>query len=143
MTGSGATPLKNLLAEAAAHYDAGRWPEADAAYRAALDLAPRKAPVMHNLGIVAAGAGDPTRAIEWFDRVIAAEPGYAAAHANRAVALLKLGRPHEAVASITSAVADGEWANMWRRSSTLGQLRFTSTATTPAGASVSMVAALA
>jgi hypothetical protein len=60
---------------------------------------------MHNLGIVAAGAGDPTRAIEWFDRVIAAEPGYAAAHANRAVALLKLGRPHEAIPGFQRAAS--------------------------------------
>lgn len=103
MTGPDAVQLKSLLAEAAAHYHAGRWQGAEAAYRAALDLAPHKAPVMHNLAIIAASAGDLTRAIAWFDRVIEAEPGYAAAHANRAVALLKLGRRQEATAGFMRA----------------------------------------
>jgi hypothetical protein len=105
MPGSDAAPLKDLLAEAAAHYHAGRWQEAEAAYRAALDHAPHKAPVMHNLGIIAAGAGDPEQAIKWFDQVIEAEPGYAAAYANRAVALLKLGRRQEAIVGFTRATS--------------------------------------
>lgn len=105
MTGSDAAPLKDLLAEAAAHYHAGRWQDAEAAYRAALDQAPNKAPVMHNLGIVAAGAGDPVQAISWFDQVIEAAPGYAVAHANRAVALLELGRRREAIAGFVRATS--------------------------------------
>src|SRR5215467_4893606 len=105
MPRSDLAPLRDLLAAAAAHYHAGRWREAEAAYRAALDLVPHKASVMHNLGIVAAGAGDATCAIAWFDRVIEAEPGYAAAHANRAVALLKLGRPHEAIPGFQRAAS--------------------------------------
>jgi tetratricopeptide (TPR) repeat protein len=105
MTGPDAAQLKNLLAEAAAHYHAGRWREAEAAYRAALDLGRHKAPIMHNLGIIAAGAGDPVQAIKWFDQVIEVEPGYAAAHANRAVALLKLGRRQEAIAGFTRATS--------------------------------------
>lgn len=105
MSRSDAAPLKDLLAEGAAHYRAERWREAEAAYRAALALAPHKAPVMHHLGIVAAGAGDPARAIAWFDRVIEAEPGYAAAHANRAVALLRLDRPQDAIAGFSRATS--------------------------------------
>lgn len=105
MTGSDVAPLKSLLADAAAHYRAGRWQEAETAYRAALDRASHKAPVMHNLGIVAGGAGDLARAIEWFDRVIEAEPHYATAYANRAIALLKLGRRQEAIAGFTRAAS--------------------------------------
>ncbi len=39
--------------------------------------------------------------------------------------------PLPATADRTSAVAVGEWANMWRRSSTFGQLTLTSMAATP------------
>jgi hypothetical protein len=105
MTGSDAASLQSLLAEAEAHYHAGRWLQAEAAYRGALERAPHKASVMHNLGIVAAGAGDPTCALTWFDRAVEAEPGYAAAHANRAVALLELGRRHEAILGFVRSVS--------------------------------------
>src|SRR5439155_8707816 len=50
------------------------------------------------------------------------------------------GRPHARLASTTSAVAAAEWANMRRRSSTLGHDTFTSTATTPSGAPERIVA---
>ena len=46
-------------------------------------------------------------------------------------------------AATTSAVAVAEWANMRRRSSTLGQLTLHSTATTWLGRSASSLAALA
>jgi len=51
------------------------------------------------------------------------------------------GRRQPAVASITDRVAVVEWANMCRRSSRLGQERFTSTATTSLGARASRSAA--
>ena len=59
------------------------------------------------------------------------------------LSLAHRGRPTTAVASITSAVACAEWANMSFLASTLGQLRFTSTATSRGPASASMAAALA
>ena len=49
-------------------------------------------------------------------------------------------RPH-AVAVMTRAVASAEWANMRERSSTLGQLTLTSTATMHAPAGVAAAAA--
>ena len=53
------------------------------------------------------------------------------------------GRAAARAAVIAAAVASGEWANTSRRASTLGQLRFTSTATTHGGAPASIAAALA
>lgn len=97
--------LEVLLAAAAAHVEARRWPDAHSAYRAALDLAPNKITITHKLGIVAANAGDPAGALGWFDQVIAGEPTYAAAHYNRAVALLKLRRQQDAIAAFVHAAA--------------------------------------
>ena len=59
------------------------------------------------------------------------------------LSLAQRGRRQAALAATASAVADAEWANMRRRSSRLGQLTFTSTATTSGGAPASMAAALA
>lgn len=103
MTEFEAPQLKELLEDAAAYCHAGRWREAETAYRAALAIAPRKTSILHNLGVVAAHAGDPLTAIEWFDQVIEAEPAYAAAHCNRAVALLGLGREQDAIAGFARA----------------------------------------
>ena len=57
------------------------------------------------------------------------------------LSLAQRGRPHPSVTAIAASVASGEWANMPERSSTLGQLRFTSTATTSGGASARASAA--
>jgi hypothetical protein len=57
------------------------------------------------------------------------------------LSLAHRGRPQAAVAATTAAVASAEWANTSDRDSTFGQERFTSTATTSAGASASAVAA--
>ncbi len=51
-----------------------------------------------------------------------------------APSLAQRGRRHPLVASIAARVATAEWENMCRRSSRFGQERFTSTATTSAGA---------
>ena len=59
------------------------------------------------------------------------------------LSLAQRGRLQAALAATASAVAVAEWANMRRRSSRLGQLTFTSTATTSGGAPASMDAALA
>ena len=50
------------------------------------------------------------------------------------LSLAQRGRPHSVAAS-TRAVASAEWANMRERSSTLGQLTFTSSATMQAPSS--------
>ena len=52
--------------------------------------------VLHNLGVVAAQAGDPATALDWFDKTIALAPGYSRAYLNRAGALHELERLEEA-----------------------------------------------
>ena len=86
-----------LVAAAIAHHEAGRLAEAETAYRAALVISPAHAITRHNLGALVAAQGKHVSAIALFDEVIAAEPDYAAAHYNRAVALHALGRSREAI----------------------------------------------
>jgi Flp pilus assembly protein TadD len=97
--------FNTLVAAAVAHHKSGRLDEAEAAYRAALDISPARAAVMHNLGVVAAARGDTAAAIAWFDKAIEREPHYASAHYNRAVALEALGRRRDAIQGFLQACA--------------------------------------
>jgi tetratricopeptide (TPR) repeat protein len=99
------TQFNELFAGAMAHYEAGRLREAEAAYRAALDISPRHSIAAHNLGVVTAAQGKHLSAIAHFDHAIAAEPRYASAYYNRAVALERLGRRREAIANFSRACA--------------------------------------
>jgi tetratricopeptide (TPR) repeat protein len=92
------------IADAAAHFRAGRLSEAAAAYHAALTRLPDHVGVLHNLGVVAAHQGQHRAAIEWFDAALALERGYASAHYNRAVAHQALGRTAEAIDGFTHAL---------------------------------------
>ena len=62
-----------------------------------------------------------------------AAPAISARSATVGLSLAQRGTsgPSAATAASTSAVAVGEWANMWRRSSTFGQLTLTSMAVSP------------
>ena len=81
-----------LIAVAMAHHQDGRFAEAEAGYKAVLKIAPGNVGVLHNLGILAAQTYQPREAIGYFDRVIAAEPVYAAAYFNKGNALRALGK---------------------------------------------------
>lgn len=102
-----------LAAEAAAHWQAGRAAEAEAAYLAALAVTPGHSAIVHNLGVLAARRGDHQTAIERFDTAIASEPNYASAHYNRAVSCVAAGRPEEAIAGFAraSALEPGHYAS--------------------------------
>ena len=63
-----------------------------------------------------------------------AAPAISVRSVTLGLSLAQRGRPQPAVAAMASAVRAGEWANIARRLSTLGQLRLTSTATTSGGA---------
>ena len=66
--------LNELGAAAAAHYSAGRYAEAVAAYRMALAIAPRNAGILHNLGVALAAAGQSDDAAASFRNASAAAP---------------------------------------------------------------------
>jgi hypothetical protein len=105
MAGRTKIEFGNLVADASAHHNSGRLDEAEAAYRAALEISPAHAAIMHNLGVLAAVRGDSGAAIKWFDLAIESEPRYASAHYNRAVALEALGRRRDAIQSFHRACA--------------------------------------
>jgi len=100
-----ATDMAGLAAAAAAHYQAGRLPDAEAAYRAALAADPGNPAVMQNIGVIAAALGRYRDAIELFDEAIALRPRSVAAHYNRALALLALGERRGAIDALSRVCA--------------------------------------
>src|SRR5437763_13684941 len=92
-----------LVAEAEGHYEAGRLADAEAAYRAALEISPGHAPTIYNLGVVVAARGRYENAISYLEAAIAAQPDYAAAHHSLGLTLLALGRIPEAIESLQRA----------------------------------------
>ncbi|MGE0036572.1 MAG: tetratricopeptide repeat protein [Xanthobacteraceae bacterium] len=89
--------FRSLVTDAAAHFRAGRWADAEDTYRAALALAPGDPAVTHNLGATVAALGRHRDALGCFDAALSADPGFVSAHYNRAVALYALGDTTEAV----------------------------------------------
>jgi tetratricopeptide (TPR) repeat protein len=94
-----------LVAQAAAHHGAGRLPEAEASYRAALALSPGHAAIINNLAVIAASGGRQSDAIALFDEALAREPSHVAAHYNRGAALVALGRTGDALMSFERVCA--------------------------------------
>ena len=105
ISGLAAPDVAALAASAEAHVQAGRLVEAQAAYQAALALAPDNLGVTHNLGAIAAMCGDCHDAITRFDAVIAREPRSVAAQYNRALALLSLGQRRDAIEGFSRVCA--------------------------------------
>ncbi len=97
--------LDELLSQAFAHQKVGRFAEAEVAYIKALELAPGRVSIQHNLAVVLAARGDHAGALVLLDRALATEPGYASAHYNRGVALQRLGRAGEAIVALARAAA--------------------------------------
>jgi tetratricopeptide (TPR) repeat protein len=89
--------FRAIVAAASAHFQAGRPAEAESDYRAALSIVPGDAVVRHNLGVAIAAQGHHRAAIDCFDEALKSDSSFAAAHYNRAVALLKLGETQEAM----------------------------------------------
>jgi len=97
--------LDDLIAAAAVHYQAGRVVDAEAAYQAALALAPGDTAIIHNLGVIAAAQGQHQAAIALFEDVIGHQPHYVSAHYNRALAFLASGQSKAAIEGLTRACA--------------------------------------
>lgn len=97
--------FRALVADAMAHFQAGRPVEAENAYRDALALAPADPAVIHNLGVAIAAQGRHRDAVGHFDEALRADAGYVSAHYNRAVALMTLGEAQQAIKSFGRAAA--------------------------------------
>jgi tetratricopeptide (TPR) repeat protein len=97
--------FRALVADAMAHFQAGRMAAAENAYRAALAMVPGDPAVTHNLGVTIAARGDHRAAVGCFEAALKADPGYVSAHYNRGVGLIALGDPQEAIKAFARAAA--------------------------------------
>ncbi len=105
MANDASADFRALVADAAAHLQAGRLAEAESAYRMALAISPADPAITHNLGVAIAAQGRHQSALGCFDEALKRDPGFASAHHNRAVALVKLGDMQEAIKAFGRAVA--------------------------------------
>jgi lipoprotein NlpI len=91
---------------------------AGADFRAALELAPRFAPALANLGNLLLDEGDVDAAIERYESAIAADPEYAVAYNNLSVAYKRCGRIADAVRALRRsqriAARAASAASFWR-----------------------------
>jgi Flp pilus assembly protein TadD len=89
--------FRALVADAMAHFQAGRLADAENTYRTALVIVPADPAVTHNLGVTIAAQGRHRAALGCFEEALRGDPGFASAHYNRAVALMRLGETQEAI----------------------------------------------
>lgn len=101
----GGPAIAELLDAAMAMHRQGDLQAAAGLYSEVLRREPGNADALHHLGLVALQARQPEQAVNLISGAIAARPGVAAMHANRAEALFALGRHGEAVADYDVALA--------------------------------------
>eukprot|EP00177_Eucheuma_denticulatum_P007863 GFKZ01014308.1.p1 GENE.GFKZ01014308.1~~GFKZ01014308.1.p1 ORF type:complete len:1308 (-),score=154.88 GFKZ01014308.1:458-4381(-) len=82
----------------------GRTTEAEMAYRAALNIAPKHAQAWNNLGIAMRARGALVDAMSCYTASLSFQPGFAAAHCNLAGLLRDQGKPQEAEAQYRAAL---------------------------------------
>ena len=94
----------DLWTEAVALQRQGRLEEAAALFARMLELQPRSAEVLHQLGAIAGQSRRYEQALAYFDRAIALTPRLPALHLDRALALRALQRFAEALAAYQRAL---------------------------------------
>ena len=95
---------RSALANATKLYEGGRLQEAERACRDILAKTPSDPDALQLLGLIAGQAGHLDHSLTLLDLAIAQRPDFAAAYANRGIALMGLGREDEALASLRRAV---------------------------------------
>jgi tetratricopeptide (TPR) repeat protein len=100
----GVADAVTLLDSGLAFQRAGRFSEAEAAYRQILDKMPEHADALHLMGLLSLQAGNHAVALEMIDRAIDQNEGNANAWSNRGAVLLALGRAVEAEESYRRAI---------------------------------------
>lgn len=92
----------------------GYLPEAEMLYLEILERSPRNALAMNLLGILRAQSGDPSSALEWLGKAVAADPQSAAYRFNFGKALLRLRRAPEACEALErSTLLDPGYADAY------------------------------
>jgi len=89
---------------AMAHYQAGRLPEAEAAYRQVLQVHPEQPDALHFLGIIAHQSGNGEAAVELIGRALRAKPS-APMYCNLGIVLQAQGKLEAAKDSYRKAIA--------------------------------------
>lgn len=96
---------RTFFLEGVAHYQAGRWTEAERQFAAAASLAPGRPSVLTNLGAVRLKLGRVEEALALLQEALAQEPGNAEALGHCAAAHAELGQPREALQRLERALA--------------------------------------
>jgi predicted TPR repeat methyltransferase len=105
---------RSFFLEGVAHYEAGRLPEAERKFAAALALAPGRASVLGNLGAVRLKLGRVEDAVSLLQQALAQEPHDVQALGHCGSALAELGRTAEALDCFERALAlDARAAALW------------------------------
>jgi Flp pilus assembly protein TadD len=97
-------PAADLLHGALAHHQAGRFQQAEAAYREILAIEPAHADTLHLLGVLAHQVGRNDLAVQYIGAAIASAPANPAFHSNQGLVLNQLRRPAEAEACLRTAL---------------------------------------
>lgn len=90
---------------ALSHHQAGRFAEAEQAYREALAHQPDNAIILGNLGIIACQVNRPLASLDYFSKSLQSNPGNHDTYVNLGNALKMLGRDEEAAASFSNALS--------------------------------------
>ncbi len=96
-------PTAAPLAEAIRQHAAGALDTARALYKSVLAEAPREARALHGLALIAVDEGVPETALPFLATCIGIEPANAVYRTSLGLALVKLGRLHEAAAQFLEA----------------------------------------
>ncbi len=113
-----------FFTEGVAHYEAGRLPQAERQFAAALALAPGRPSVLTNLGVVRLKLGRVAEAVDLLQEALRAEPDNLEALAHCALGLAEQGHRQQALALFDRALAiDSRPAGPWmHRGSLLKEL---------------------
>jgi len=95
---------RTLFEESLRLYTQGALAQSESGLRQLLETHPRHFDALHLLGVIAARAGRPARAVELLQRALAENASVAAAHRHLGNALRELGRLEEALHSYGSAI---------------------------------------
>lgn len=97
-------PLRQILQQALAHYEAGRFVQMEVLCRRVLTSAPKNADALHLLGVMWWKRCDLTKALPLLEQAVALNQSHANYHLSLATVLAGLGQSPEAAAHYTLAL---------------------------------------